>query len=118
MTSISNITSSVQYIKDSESTKESFNDKVLNYLQHNKPEGKLNDIIVQMRALSPDKAVSMHQITDALLYADTYMRHTDEYKDYTHSRLDKCTFLMLGVNMFFNNMMHKNFAESNSDIPM
>lgn len=115
MTSISNIDSSSPYVKDSEPTDESFNNKVLHYFQQNKPQGELSDMMDQMRALSPDKAVSMHQLNEALLYSDTYMRNTPEGKDYAQTVLDKRTFQMLGVNMFFNNMMYKSFTESKSD---
>lgn len=115
MSSINSIASSSPYVKDGESSDESFNVKVLHYFQQNKPEGKLNDMMVQMRALSPDKNVSMHQLNEALLYSDTYLRNTDEYKDYANNMLDKHTFQLLGVNMFFNNMMYKSFTESDSD---
>lgn len=115
MTSISNMSSSVPYVKDGQTSEENFNDKVLHYLQQNKPEGELSDIMAQMRALSPDKNVSMYQINEALLYADTYMRNTEEYKAYTDSVLDKRTCQMLGVNMLFNNMMYKQFTETDSD---
>lgn len=116
MTNISNITTSSLYIKDSISADESFNDKVLHYLKQNKPEDKLNELIVQIRALSPDKGVSITKINEALLYADTYMRNTDEYKDYANNVLDKRTIQILGVNMFFNNMINKFFTESDDDI--
>lgn len=113
MSSINSIVSSSPYVKDGE--EESFNVKVLHYFQQNKPEGKLNDMMDQMRALSPDKNVSMHQLNEALLYSDTYLRNTDEYKDYANNVLDKRTFQLLGVNMFFDNMMYKSFTESDSD---
>lgn len=115
MSSINSIASSSPYVKDGESSDESFNVKVLHYFQQNKPEGKLNDMMVQMRALSPDKNVSMHQLNEALLYSDTYLRNTDEYKDYANNVLDKHTFQLLGVNMLFNNMMYKSFTESDND---
>lgn len=115
MTSINSIAPSTPYVKNDESTDESFNNKVLQYFQLNKPQGKLNDMMDQMRALSPDKNVSMHQLNEALLYSDTYMRNTDEYKDYANNVLDKRTLQLLGVNMFFNNMMYKSFTESDSD---
>lgn len=115
MSSINSITSSSPYVKDGESSDKSFNDKVLHYFQQNKPDDKLSDMMDQMRALSPDKNVSMHQLNGALLYSDTYLRNTDEYKDYANNVLDKRTFQLLGVNMFFNNMMYKSFTETDSD---
>lgn len=115
MSSINSIASSSPYIKDGESSGEGFNDKVLHYFQQNKPDVKLSDMMDQMRALSPDKNVSMHQLNEALLYSDTYLRNTDEYKDYSNDVLEKRTFQLLGVNMFFNNMMYKIFTETDSD---
>lgn len=115
MSSISSIASSSPYDKDGESSHESFNDKVLHYFQQNKPDDKLSDMMDQVRALSPDKNVSMHQLNEALLYSVTYLRNTGEYKDYANNVLDKRTFQQLGVNMFFNNMMYKIFTETDSD---
>ncbi|MGL5526838.1 MAG: type III secretion system protein [Plesiomonas shigelloides] len=115
MNSINGIASTSPYVKDGQSSDESFNDKVLHYFQQNKPEHKLRGMMDEMRALSPDKKVSMHQHTEALLYADTYLRNTDDYKDYANNVLDKRTFQLLGVNMFFNNMMYKSFTETDSD---
>lgn len=115
MSSINSIASSSPYVKDGESSDESFNDKVLNYFQQNKPDDKLSDMMDQMRALSPDKNVSMHELNEALLYSDTYLRNTDEHKDYANNVLDKRTTQLLGVNMFFNNMMYKSFTETDSD---
>ncbi|MFV8988103.1 hypothetical protein [Serratia fonticola] len=115
MTSISSIASSSPYVKDGESTDENFNNKVLHYFQQNKPQDKLSDLMAQMRALSPESTVSMHQLNEALLYSDTYIRNTDEYKDYANNVLDKRTFQLLGVNIFFNDMMYKSFTESDID---
>lgn len=115
MNSIDSIASSSPYNKDGESSDESFNIKVLHYFQQNKPEGTLSDMMDKMRALSPDKNVSMQQLNEALLYSDTYLRHTDEYKNYANNVLDKRTSQLLGVNMLFNNMMYKSFTESDSD---
>ncbi|PKC36090.1 type III secretion system protein [Pantoea ananatis 15320] len=115
MSSINYIASSSPYVKDGESSEENFNDKVLHYFQKNKPDDKLSDIMDQMRSLSPDRNVSMHQLNEALLYSDTYLRNTDEYTDYANNVLDKRTFQLLGVNMFFNNMMYKSFTETDRD---
>lgn len=115
MSSINSIASSSQYVKDGESSDESLNDKVLHYFQQNKPDDKLSDMMDQMRALSPDKNVSMHQLNEALLYSDTYLRNTEDYKYYANNVLDKRTFQLLGVNMFFNNMMYKSLTETDSD---
>lgn len=115
MSSTNSIASSSPYVKDAESSDESFNDKVLHYFQQNKPEHKLSDMMDQMRALSPEKNLSMHQLNEALLYSDTYLRNTDEYKDYANNVLDKRTFQLLGVKMFFDNLMYKSFTETDSD---
>jgi len=115
MSSINSIASSSPYVKDGESSDEKFNNKVLHYFQQNKPDDKLSDVMDQMRALSPDKNKSMHQLNEALLYSDAYLRNTDEYKDYANNVLDKRTFQLLGVNMFFNNMMYKSSTETDSD---
>lgn len=112
MSSINSIASSSQYVRDVESSDKSYNDKVLHYFQQNKPEEKLSDIMEQMRALSPDKNISMNQLNEALLYSNTYLRNADVYKNYTTNILDNRTFQLLGVNMFFNNMMYKSFTES------
>lgn len=114
MSSINSIASSSPYV-NGESSDESFNDKVLHYFQQSKPEHKLSDMMDQMRALSPDKSISMHQLNEALLYTDTYLRNIDEYKNYANNVLDKRTFQLLGVNMFFNNMMYKSFTETDSE---
>lgn len=115
MINISDITSSSLYIKDSISPDESFNNKVLHYLKQNRPKDRLNDVIDQMRTLSLDKRVSINQINEALLYADTFMRNTDEFKDYANNVLDKRTIQMLGVNILFYSMINKFFTEANSD---
>ncbi|AHM72775.1 hypothetical protein [Yersinia hibernica] len=115
MTNISSISNPSLPALDSEPAEESFNDKVLHYFQQNKPQGKLSELMDKMRALSPDKTVSMHQLNEALLYSDTYLRHTEEYKEYTDEVLDKHTFRLLGVNMFFDNMMYKSFTKSDDD---
>lgn len=116
MSSINNIASSSPYVKDGESSDESFNAKVLRYFQQNKPEHKLNDMMDAMRALSPDKRVSMHQLNEALLYANTFMRNnTDDDKNYANNVLDKRTVQLLGINMLYNNMMYKSFTETDSD---
>lgn len=113
MTSISNIDSSSPYVKNSESTNESFNDKVLGYFQQNKPQDNLNDMMEKMRALSPDdKSLTMHQLNEALLYSDTYMRNnTPEDREYAKNVLDKRASQLLGVNMFYNNMMYNSFTD-------
>ncbi|HEY1844447.1 MAG TPA: hypothetical protein VGH05_06255 [Buttiauxella sp.] len=92
-----------------------FNEKVLNYIEQNQPDGSLNDLLEKMRALSPDKAVSMQQLNAALLNADGHMRKNEEYKDYTDGTLDKLAIRLVGVNMFFNNMLYKSFTQSDDD---
>jgi len=101
--------------KDNDPTELSFDDKVLHYIEQNKPKGSLSELMDQMRELSPDKTISMQQMNKALLYSDTYLRNTDDSRDYTDSVLDKFTIQLLGVNMLFNNMMYKSFTQSDDD---
>jgi hypothetical protein len=117
MSNISSVTTAqqVQSVQDGHSQELSFNDKVLNYIEQNQPDGSLNDLLEKMRALSPDKAVSMQQLNAALLNADGHMRKNEEYKDYTDGTLDKLAIRLVGVNMFFNNMLYKSFTQSDDD---
>jgi hypothetical protein len=117
MSNISSVTTAqqVQSVQDGNSQELSFNDKVLNYIEQNQPDGSLNDLLEKMRALSPDKAVSMQQLNAALLNADGHMRKNEEYKDYTDGTLDKLAIRLVGVNMFFNNMLYKSFTQSDDD---
>lgn len=115
MISIDSIASSSTYDKDGESSDERFEIKVLHYFQQNKPEGMLSDMMDKMRALSPDKNVSMQKLSEALLYSDSHLRNSGEYKDYANNVLDKRTSQLLGVNFLFNVMMYKSFTESDSD---
>ncbi|WP_288478381.1 type III secretion system protein [uncultured Pantoea sp.] len=115
MNSINTIASSSSYVQDGDAADERFNDKVRHYFQQAKPEQTLGEMMNEMRALSPDRNVSMHQLNEALLYADTCLRNSDAFKDYAYNVLDKRASQLLGVNMLFNNMMYKSFNETDSD---
>ncbi|EMY3602397.1 hypothetical protein [Klebsiella aerogenes] len=114
MSSISSMTyPRPQTAPDSNPAELNFNDKVLLYIQQHQPQGSLNELLQQMRALSPDEKLSMHQLNNALLSADAQMRKDDNYSDYTDSILDKLTTRLVGVNMLFNDMMNNNFSQTN-----
>ena len=94
----------------------SFNDKVLEFFKQNQPEGSLNDVFAKLKALAePGEKISMQQLNSAMLIADGTLRKDDDYKAYTDSTLDKMTTQMLGVNMFYNNMMYKSFTKTDDD---
>lgn len=106
------ITHASPYAEGDAPTEPDFNAKVLSYIEQNQPRGSLSDLLDQLRALSPDEVVPMRQLNAALLSADAQMRKKDEYKEYTDSTLDKLTTRAIGVRMFFNNMLYKNFTQS------
>ena len=93
----------------------SFDDLVLQYFQNKKPEGSLNDILADIKALAPDKKLSLQELNTAVLIADGEMRNDEAYKDYTDSTLDKLTSQLLGVNMFYNTMLYKGFTKNDDD---
>lgn len=98
-----------------EPDEESFNDKVLHYIEMNKPEGSLSELMAQMRALSPDKAVTMQQLDQALLYSDVYLRNSEASKEYTDNVLDRFTTQLQGVNTLVNNMMYENLTKTDDE---
>ncbi|MBA4823734.1 type III secretion system protein [Pantoea ananatis] len=94
----------------------SFNDKVLDFFKQNQPEGSLNEVIAQLKKLAvPGEKISMQQLNSAILIADGTLRKDEEYKTYTDSTLDRMTTQMLGVNMFYNNMLYKSFTKTDDD---
>ncbi|RAU35146.1 type III secretion system protein [Enterobacter sp. ECC-175] len=97
-------------------TGSSFNDKVLDFFKQNQPEGTLNDVIDQLKQLAePGEKISMQELNSAILIADGILRKDEEYKTYTDSTLDRMTTQMLGVNMFYNNMLYKSFTKTDDD---
>ncbi|MEH4929670.1 type III secretion system protein [Enterobacter cloacae] len=101
----------------SESSVEKFNDKVLHYIQKNKPQGSLAELMKKMKELSSDR-VTMHQLNTALLYTNTYLRHTAENKKYADEVLSKYSIQLMGVNMLYSKMMLEKFMESEDDISL
>lgn len=100
-------------------TGSSFNDKVLDFFKHNQPEGSLNEVIAQLKKLAkPGEKISMQQLNLAILIADGTLRKDDEYKTYTDSTLDRMTTQILGVNMFYSNMLYKSFTKTDNDISL
>lgn len=106
------ITPSFQNPVDDNTTALNFNDKVLSYLQRHQPDEKLNDLRSQLCTLRLDERVTLQQFSSALLSADGEMRKEEKYQEYTHNVLDNLTIRMIGVNMFYNNMMYKSFMSS------
>lgn len=97
-------------------TDSSFNDKVLDFFKQNQPEGSLSEVIAQLKKLAEtDEKISMQQLNSAILIADSTLRKDDEYKTYTDSTLDRMTTQMLGMNMFYNNMLYKSFSKTDDD---
>ncbi|HFT1247472.1 TPA: hypothetical protein ACHUB4_004240 [Escherichia coli] len=105
-------TFSVQNTVGDNSTTLNFNQKVLGYIKQHRPNEKLNEILNHLSALSPGKPATMQQLYTSLLSADEQLRKDEEYQKYTHNTLDNLTFRMIGLNMFYNNMMYKRFTQS------
>lgn len=101
--------------REQDAAEKSFNDKVLHFIEQNKPQGSLTELMDQLRELSPDKALSLQQLNTALLYSNTHLRNTEEAKEYTDRVLDKHTCQMLGLNMFYNEMLYKIFTRTDDD---
>ncbi|CCG86216.1 hypothetical protein [Erwinia piriflorinigrans] len=95
-------------LKNLDETSElNFDNRVLQFIRENRPEGTLNDLITKLKSLDPDNAYSLQQLNKALLYTDTTLRGDPNFRDYTKDTLDKNTSQMLGVNMMVNSMMMK-----------
>lgn len=88
-------------------SKSDFNEQVLNYVKKNKPDGTLNDLLNQLKVLSPNSAKTLPQLKNALAYSDTTLRTCPEYQKYTSDVLDKQTCQLLGLNMLTTTMMLK-----------
>lgn len=90
----------------------SFDDRVLQFIRDNKPEGTLNELLKNIKSLDPEKKYSLQQLNKALLYSDATLRRDPDYEAYTTGTLDKNTTQMLGVNMLVNNMMNGGFLST------
>lgn len=95
---------------------DSFNQKVLDYIQQNRPEIALSELLPKIKALAPDKILQAHQLSEALTYSDTYLRLTPGFEDYTKHILDKRASQMVGVEMLFNDMLNVCFNRLDSDL--
>jgi len=107
MTAIINFATTYQSSRESDTDELSFNDKFLNYIKENKPDGDLNNLMEQAKELFPEEKMTMSQFNSALLYADTILRANPDYQSYTSETLDKHSIQMLGMNMLTNKMMEK-----------
>lgn len=103
------------YGRENSAQEENYDDKVLHFIEKNKPQGSLKDLMEQMRELSPDKTLSLHQLNKALLYTNTHLRSANETQDYLDTVLDKHTTQLLGLNMLYNDMLYKSFSSSDDD---
>lgn len=95
-----------------------FNELVLSYIKEKQPEGSLNDLLRDMKALSPDTPRTMDQLATALQYSDTVLRNDESYAEYTESVLDKQTSQLLGVKTFMKSMTDnfENLYQRNEDM--
>lgn len=93
----------------------SFDDLVLHYFQNNQPEGSLNDILADIKALAPYNKLSLQELNTAVLIADGEMRNNETYKQYTDNTLDKLSSQLLGVNSIYNTMLYMGFTKNNDD---
>ncbi|NEG59869.1 hypothetical protein [Pantoea agglomerans] len=82
-----------------------FTSVVYKYISENKPSTSLNELLEKMKNLMPDQTLTMQKLTNALIYSDTILRNTDEFKSYTNEVLDKYTCQLYGINMLMNNMV-------------
>lgn len=114
MTAITGFSAAYQNSNDTSADETSFNDKFLNYIKENKPDGDVNALLQKAKQLSSDNSMTMSKFNSALLYADTILRANPDYQDYTSETLDKYSTQMLGINMLTNKMMDK-FISSEED---
>lgn len=84
-----------------------FNNLVLEHIKKNKPEGTLEQLLNEMKELSPDATVTMQSLNSALLYSDASLRTDPDYNDYTTEILDNRTNQLLVLNMLTDAMLNK-----------
>lgn len=104
-----------QIPNSNEGDETTFDDLVLHYFQNNRPEGSLNDILADLKALAPDKHLSLQALNKAVLIADGEMRKDEAGKEYTDKTLDKLASQLQGVTMFYNTMLYNSFTKNNDD---
>ncbi|MCS3431558.1 hypothetical protein [Klebsiella sp. BIGb0407] len=83
----------------------SFNDLVLQHIRDNKPDGTLEQLLTEMKGLSPESPLTMHKLNSALLYSNTILRSEPDHIEYTTDFLDSRTCQLLALNMFTNFML-------------
>lgn len=83
-----------------------FNDLVLEHIKNNKPDGTLEQLLIEMKKLSPEATVTMQSLNSALLYSDASLRTDPDYINYTTDILDQRTNQLLGLNMLTNIMLN------------
>ncbi len=92
-----------------------FNNLVLEYIKDSQPDGSLQDLLDEMKELSPETPVTMQKLNSALLYSDTTLRNDPDYIDYTTEILDKRTSQLLGLNMLTNTMLNNISRQNDED---
>lgn len=94
-----------------------FNDLVLEYLKKNKPDGTLEQLLTEIKKLSPQATVTMQNLNSALLYSNASLRTDPYYVNYTTDTLDSRTNQLLGLNMFTSTMLNNisRFYNENKD---
>lgn len=83
-----------------------FNDLVLEHIKNNKPDGTLEQLLIEMKKLSPEATVTIQSLNAALLYSDASLRTDPDYINYTTDILDNRTNQLLGLNMLTNIMLN------------
>lgn len=94
---------------------EHFTFALYNYIAENKPSTSINELLEQMKKLIPGETFTMQTLTNSLLYTDTILRNTDEFKLYTNEILDKYTCQLYGVNMLLNSMVTDTLFSEHED---
>ncbi|SFN66075.1 hypothetical protein SAMN05216516_11331 [Izhakiella capsodis] len=103
----------LQSYSKSDQSDPNFNDKVLNYIEKYQPHCSLNDLLKQIKQLSPDKrSITLQKMINAFTYADINLREDGKYKNYTESTLDKFTSQLFDLNMLYNQMLSKDVDQS------
>lgn len=92
-----------------------FNNLVLKHIKEVRPDGTLDELLNEMKALSPDTPRTMQQLNSALQYSDAILRTDPDYADYTTAVLDKKTAQLSGLNMLMHNMLYKSLLNNNEE---
>ena len=92
----------------------SFEQQVQQYIEQNQPDGSLDELLSRLKAMS-DSPLSLQQLTNALLYADTALRSNPDFQSYTDSVLDKHTSQLCSVNMLYNRQLNDFLESSDSE---